>query len=494
MTPTNPRSREILDRLAELRAADAPTHGGRVLSYVYDPAMPALDELAGAAIAAMQPVNGLDPTAFSSVAALERDVVAFGRRILHGPDAVGSVTSGGTESCVLALKSARDFAGAAAGAGSVVLPTTAHAAFLKGAALLGLRPIRVPVDPVTTAVRPADIAEAIADDTVAVVASAPNYPTGVIDPIPEIAALTSARGVALHVDACLGGLVLPWWPDELPSWDFRVPGVSSISADLHKYGYAPKGASLLLYADRDRHRAQYFALTDWPGYPVVNPTLLGSRSAGPLAAAWAILEYLGEDGFDGPVSVIAGMTQRLREAVAAIDGLRVIGRPTGPVFTVAADPEAADPVDPHRWAAAVGERGFTLQLQPEFHQPDGTVLPASTHFTVTPATAGVLEELIAACRAAADEVRGLPPADPPALLAEVGAQAGADPAALEALLGLSSEDTETALRAAGIDPAGPPADASASLDMPAVIAAVQALPRPLSATLLAEFLAAFTGP
>ncbi|GAC57634.1 putative lyase [Gordonia hirsuta DSM 44140 = NBRC 16056] len=485
---------QILAELARRRTADAPTHGGRVLSYVYDSGLAELDELAAGAAALVQPVNALDPTVFGSVASLERDLISFARTAFHGPEAIGSVTSGGTESCILAVKAARDLAGVAAGRGSIVLPSTAHAAFDKAAALLGVRAVRVPVDPVTTAVTVEAMAAAIDEQTFLLVASAPNYPTGTMDPIEDLGALASARGVPLHVDACLGGFALAWWPEPLPAWDFRVPGVTSISADLHKYGYAPKGASLLLHTDRDRHRAGFFATTDWPGYPVVNPTLLGSRSAAGLASAWAIAEYLGPAGFSALVADIAAATARLRAVVDDIDGLRVTGHPAGPVFAVTADPASTSPIDPHRWSSAVADHGFTLQAQPRYVQSDGTLLPASTHLTVTPVTAGVLEELSAALRAGAADARGAGAAQPPQALAGLTDAFADGTLTVDDALALPSEAVEAALIGAGIDPHTDPSGAAEALDLPAVIAAIESLPRPVTAKMLTEFLAAYGNP
>ncbi|ACY22575.1 Pyridoxal-dependent decarboxylase [Gordonia bronchialis DSM 43247] len=481
---------DILRALDTLREQDAPTHGGRVLSYVYDSGRAELDELAAAAIARVQPVNGLDPTVFRSVAALESDLITFGRSVFHAPDAVGTVTSGGTESCLLAVRAARDHAGYAPGSGSMVVPTTAHAAFLKAAELLGVRLIRLSVDPHTTTPTAESVAAAVCDDTFLLVASAPNYPTGCIDPIEVFGRVALDAGIALHVDACLGGFALPWWGADTEPFDFRVPGVTSLSADLHKYGYTPKGASLLLHADADRHRAQYFATTDWPGYPVVNPTLLGSRSAAGVASSWAITEYLGTEGFASLVHTTRAVTERIGAAIAAIDGLRVLGAPTGPVFAVAADPGGGDAVDPHRWAAAVARRGFALQMQPAFVQPDGTALPPTTHLTMTPVTATVADELLGACRAAADEVRGVPAAPPPTALAELAAAFDSGAVTVADVAALSSDEVGAALVAAGIDPA----DHTGELDMSTIMAAVATLPRAVTARMLTEFLARFTNP
>lgn len=371
------RSAGILARLQDLRAADAPTHGGRVLSYVYDSGLAELDQLAAEAIRIMQPVNGLDPTAFPSVAAMERDLVRFARRMLHGgEDVVGTVTSGGTESCLLAVKTARDAWRAAGGTGTprIVAPSTAHAAFSKAAHYFGVHLDRVPVDSDGT-VDPARLTNRFSPDVALVVVSAPAYPHGTLDPVAAVAAAAARAGIACHVDACIGGFVLPWWAGEddepLPPWDFAVEGVTSISADLHKFGYAPKGASVLLQRGRDRQRAQYFATRGWPGYPVVNATMLGSKSAGALAAAWAILERLGDSGFAELAASCRRSTDAVTAAVWATDGLRVVGSPVGPLFAVATDDAVPEHrrVDPHHWADSVQERGWRLQLQPGLDRP-----------------------------------------------------------------------------------------------------------------------------
>lgn len=497
----------VLAALATLRHRDAPTHGGRVLSYVYDPGVPELDALAGDAARAMQPVNGLDPTTFGSVAALERDVVAFARDLLGGDaDTVGTVTSGGTESCLLAVQSARDMWLTARGLRPgearprLVAPVTVHAAFQKAAHLYGLELDLVPVaadGPAAGAVDAAALGARLAAgpegaaDVALVVVSAPSYPHAAADPVADVAALASAAGVPVHVDACIGGFALPFWPG-LPAWDLRVPGVTSVSADLHKYAFAPKGASVLLHRDRDRQRAQYFATTRWPGYPVVNPTLLGSRSGGPLAAAWAILQALGADG----LATLAGRARRatlaLRDAVdgpAGIDGLRVVGSPVGPLLAVAADDAvpAERRVDPHLWADAVSTRGWTLQAQPGLEQGDGTRLPHTTHLTVTPVTDGVLGELVPVLRAAADDVRGLPRPDAGALL---GSLPPLDPAAP-----LDSATAAALLDAVGLGTVGDDPDAAPGVGpMAPLLALVEALPAPLVERLLVELLARLVEP
>ncbi|TDE97438.1 aspartate aminotransferase family protein [Occultella glacieicola] len=467
----------ILDELRALREHDAPTHGGRVLSYVYDPGLAELDELAADASRLMQPVNGLDPTTFGSVAALERDLVGFVRDLLHGDtDVVGTVTTGGTESCLLAVKTARDAWAAAGGTGTarLVLPATGHAAFRKAAHYFGLTLDVVPVS-AEGVVAVADVEARLGPDVALVVVSAPSYPVAVLDPVSAVAEVAAARGIDVHVDACLGGLVLPFWPD-LPAWDLAVPGVTSISADLHKYGYAPKGVSVLLQRGRDRQRLQYFATTSWPGYPVVNPTILGSRSAGPLAAAWAIRRALGISGFQTLVDSTRRSTGAIVETVAGIEGLRVLGNPVGPLLAVATDPTVPPParVDPHHWADAVRNLGFVLQLQPA-----NGAIGSTTHLTVTPVTERVLPDLLAALTTGADAVRGTPHADATPLLGQLPPSAGP----------LDSETAAAILAGFGIGAGGPLPDALAPL-----LAIIEATPPVLAERLLTELLARLVEP
>jgi sphinganine-1-phosphate aldolase len=403
-------SEEILARLADLRAADAPTHGGHVLSYVYDSGLAELDELAAAAMRLVQPVNGLDPTTFTSVAVMEREVIGFARDLLGGDEGVvGTVTTGGTESCLLAVKTARDtFTGD--GRPRLLAPVTVHAAFQKAAHYFGLTLDLVPVLP-SGAVDAATLIERMGADVALVVVSAPSYPHAALDPIEQVAAAAAAQGIPCHVDACIGGFVLPFWSGLAP-WNLSTPGVTSVSADLHKFGYAPKGASVLLQRDRDRQRAQYFATTRWPGYPVVNSTMLGSKSAGPLAAAWAITQHLGVDGFRALAESCQRSTAALVAVVEGIEGLRIVGDPVGPLFAVATDESVAAElrVDPHHWADEARALGWVLQLQPGMTQSDGTRLPPTTHLTITPVTESVVGELSSALVAAADSARGLAPA------------------------------------------------------------------------------------
>jgi sphinganine-1-phosphate aldolase len=478
----------VLARLERLRATDAPTHGGHVLSYVYDSGLAELDELAAAAMRLVQPVNGLDPTTFGSVAVMEREVVAFARDLLGGDeDVVGSVTTGGTESCLLAVKTARDNWGGQ-GVPRLVAPVTVHAAFQKAAHYFGLELDLVPVES-DGRVSADRIIERLGHDVALVVVSAPSYPHAALDPIAPVATAAAELGIACHVDACIGGWILPFWSG-LEPWDLRVAGVTSISADLHKFGYAPKGASVLLHRGRDRQRAQYFATTRWPGYPVVNPTMLGSKSAAPLAAAWAITHALGREGFAELAESCERSTAALVSLVNSIDGLRVVGTPVGPLLAVAADDAvpAQRRVDPHHWADQARAHGWLLQLQPGLEQSDGTVLPHTTHLTITPVTESVLAQLSTALVTAADEVRGTPPASvPPELVAALAAIPGLDSATALAVLGQVGLGAGSG---SGLDSG----DAALPDRLAPLLALIAALPDPLTERLLVELLARLVEP
>ena len=236
--------------------------------------------------------------------------------------------------------------------------------------------------------------------------SAPSYPHGVLDPVGEIAALAAAAGVPCHVDACIGGWILPFLDDVPEPFDLSVPGVTSLSVDLHKYGYAPKGVSVLLTATAELRQAHWFSTAGWPGYPVVNPTLAGTRPAGPMAAAWAVHRWLGDDGYRELATRTRAATVALAEGAAAIDGLRVVGAPVATLVALAQD--GPDGVDVLNLADEMTARGWMLQPQPPFAQAGGD-LPATLHLTVTGATAGRVDALLADLADAARRGRRPPP-------------------------------------------------------------------------------------
>jgi sphinganine-1-phosphate aldolase len=370
---------EVRARLAALQAEDLPVHGGRTLAYVYDAGLAEVDALAREAVAAFAGSNGLDPTAFPSLLAMENDLVTFARALVDGPSTtVGTLTSGGTESCLLAVQGARD-ARPDITAPSMVVPETVHAAFHKAAHYFGVRAVVVPVGPDHRADADA-MAAAIDETTVLVVASAPSYAHGVVDPVAAIAAAAAARGVRCHVDACIGGWVLPWATrlgrPVLP-WTFAVEGVTSISMDLHKYAYAPKGASLLLHRTPELRRPQYFAHAGWPGYTMLNATLQSTRSGGPVAGAWATVQAIGDPGYLDLTRRALAATDRIVAGLAEVDGLALLAVPDSTLVAAVAD----GPLDVFTVCDEMAERGWFVQPQLSY---DGRA--PSLHLAVSAAT------------------------------------------------------------------------------------------------------------
>ncbi|MGW4488921.1 pyridoxal phosphate-dependent decarboxylase family protein [Amycolatopsis sp. NPDC004368] len=467
---------DVLADLRALRAGDLPTHGGHTLAYVYDSGLSEVDEIAAAAHALASSANGLDPTAFPSLLRLENDLVGRAAALLGGTaETVGTVTSGGTESCLLAVLAARD-ARPDVAAPSIVLPDTAHAAFHKAAHLFGLRKIVVPVDASTFRANPDAMAAAIDESTVLVVASAPSYAHGVVDPIPSIAAAASAAGVRMHVDACIGGWVLPYFArlgEDVPPFDFGVPGVTSISVDLHKYAYCAKGVSVLLHANAALRRTHYFASAAWPGYTMLNPTLQSTRSGGPLAAAWAVVNHLGDDGYLRLAKVTHSAVARVRTGISTLEGLRILGHPESTLIAFTA---ADDGFDLFTVADEMKLRGW--YVQPQFAH--GTS-PLNLHLTITAANHGNEAEFLAALTASVTAARA---AGPVTVDPDVAAFVAAlDPETLTA------EQFAGLLTAAGLMGNG---------GLPERMAPINALlataPEPLRERLLLEFLGALYTP
>ncbi|RFU41434.1 aspartate aminotransferase family protein [Actinomadura logoneensis] len=457
---------DVLAELARLRAGDLPVRGGRVTAYVYDTGRDAVHDLAATAHRELLEVNCLDPTAFPSIVALERSIVAAVAVRLGGtPATPGVFTSGGTESIMLAVKAARD-ARPVEGRPQLVLPATAHPAFRKAAHYLGLEVVTIPVDPDTFRADPEATRAALTPRTVLVVCSAPSYPHGVLDPVEKFAALAAEAGILCHVDACVGGWVLPWMTDRaVPPFDLSVPGVTSLSCDLHKYGYAPKGASVVLFADEALRRHAYYASAEWPGYTVINSTVQSSRSAGPLAAAWATLRALGADGYRDLTAAAMAAADRLRAGIADIPGLRVLGDPSVPLVAVTSD----DPgLDVFVLADQARTRGWFFQPQLTYQG-----LPANLHFTLTGVTD--VEALLAALADSAKAAREAGPPDVPSDL--IDALATLD------LTAVTDADFAALLTSVGVD-----LNSEATPEMAFVNTVLNALPPTTRESLLIRFL------
>jgi glutamate/tyrosine decarboxylase-like PLP-dependent enzyme len=324
---------EVGAALEAMRDNDADWKAGRTWSLVYS-AGPEHEAVLKDAYLRFFSENGLSPSAFPSLARMEREVVWAMLDLLGAdPDrAGGTMASGGTESIILAVKAYRDASGVDRPA--MVVPSTAHPAFVKAGELLRVRTVVVPVGPDLVADVDATAA-AIDDETVLLAASAPAFPYGLVDPVAELGALARDRGLGLHVDACLGGFALPFLRalgHTVPPFDFSVGGVTSISADLHKYGYGAKGTSTVLYADRHLRRWQFTAHTDWPGGALASPTLLGTRPGGGIAAAWAAIHHLGSDGYRRLFASVMDTTVRLQRGIRSIGDLEIVGEPPMTVF------------------------------------------------------------------------------------------------------------------------------------------------------------------
>jgi glutamate/tyrosine decarboxylase-like PLP-dependent enzyme len=385
---------EVMQQLIALKQGDQDWRGGRVFSLVYS-AGDEVHELLSDALALFSAENGLNVLAFPSIGVMQHDIVCNTATLLGAdePEAGGAVegylTSGGTESLLQAMKTARDV-GRERGVRtpSVVCGESAHAAFTKGADYFDIELVRVPVDD-DFRVSAAALEAACTDDTIMVVASAPTYPQGVIDPVADIAALASRRGILCHVDACMGGYLLPFLRElgrldgAGGAFDFRVPGVTSMSADVHKYGYASKGVSVILYRTHELARKQLFVTKDWLGGFYASTAMAGTRPAGPIAAAWAVMMHLGRSGYLELARVAHDAALELRRGIEAIDALAIRGDPPATVLAFGAeDPEALD-------IFTVGERlaadGWYLDRQ---NRPD------SLHATVHAGSAATVPALV----------------------------------------------------------------------------------------------------
>jgi sphinganine-1-phosphate aldolase len=383
---------DALARLREMQTADLPVHGGRTLTYVYDSGLPDVDQIGREAVAAYAGSNGLDPTAFPSLLQMENDLVGFTADLLDAPaDAVGTVTSGGTESCLLAVQGARD-SRPDVERPRMVVPSTVHAAFLKAAHYFGVEAVVVPVSPDFRADAAAMVAaiDEAPDRTVLVVVSAPSYAHGVIDPVPPVAAAAAERGIRCHVDGCIGGWVLPYAARigrAVPPWTFAVEGVTSISVDTHKYAYAPKGTSVLMHRSPAHRRPQYFAHADWPGYTMLNSTIQSTKSGGPLAGAWAVVQSLGDAGYEQLTRDVFEAVDRIVAGVDAIPELSLVAVPDSTLIALVTDGSC----DAFTICDEMATRDWYVQPQMSYAGQ-----PPNVHLSVSAATLAHVDELLGA--------------------------------------------------------------------------------------------------
>ena len=414
----------VYETLKSYRKQDHDSKSGRVWGYVYHATQEA-DEVAKTVYTRFLSENALDFTVYPSMLRLENEVVSMAAAHLNGDDQVaGNFTTGGTESIILAVKTARDWARAERPGikePEILLPTTAHAAFHKAAHYLDVKPVMVPVDPKTYKADPKAMRAALTENTIMLVASTPSYAHGVIDPVKPLADLALEKDILCHVDACIGGWLLPYFRRlgaPVPDFDFSVPGVTSISMDLHKYAYAAKGASVVLYRDRKLRRHQMFACSDWPGYIVVNSTVQSTKSGGPLAAAWAVMNFIGDDGYLELSRGLKDAAEKLVKGIESINGLRILGKPEMTLLAV-----ASDEINLFRMADKMGEKGWYIQPQLSFGDA-----PQNIHLSISPSNVKWIDEFLVDLRDCAEASRGLPQSDLVPMVVEAFSQV--DPATI----------------------------------------------------------------
>ncbi len=395
--PPHGKSRDdVIAAMRKQRAKDVDWHAGQVFSLVFHAGDEAI-ELLQEAYTLFFSENGLNPTAFPSLRGFETNVIAMSAALLGSKGSVvGNMTSGGTESILMAMFTARQWARANRPhiiTPEVVLPRSAHPAFEKAAHYFDMKLVHVSVGTDLCA----DVAAmrtAVTSQTIMVVGSAPSYPHGMVDPITEIAALAQEHNLLCHVDACVGGFMLPFVRRAgytVPDFDFSVPGVTSISADLHKYGYAAKGASVVLYHNRELRRHQLFAATEWPGGIYASPTMTGTRPGGAIAAAWAIMNYLGEDGYTEIAANVMQAATAIKGGINAIDGLHVLGDPPMSLLAI-----GSDSLNIYEVGDEMGQRGWHLDRQQ---------FPPTLHMTINYAHIDNVDRFLADLADSAEIVR-----------------------------------------------------------------------------------------
>lgn len=376
---------------------------GRVFGYMFDADDQAYQKYLEQAFIPFMHENGLNPVAFPALRKFEVEAVQMTLNMLNAPrQAVGNLTSGGTESLLLTVKTYRDRARALYGITEpeMILCHTAHVALPKAAAYFDVKCIWVDFDK-DYQMRSDQVSKYINKNTICVVVSAPQYPHGIVDPVEEIASIARARNIPVHVDACMGGFLLPWVEKlgyEVPKWDFRVPGVTSISADVHKYGYAAKGASVLSWLNHDDYRQyQFYAFADWPGGIFCSPSLLGTRPGGSIAASWAAIVGMGQDGYLKKAEKLMIASKKFQEGINKIPGLRVLGKPHMAILAF----ESTDP--------AVNVFALADVMKKEYNWDVATQQkPNCLHLTLMPPHADHVDGFLNSLRAAVDYVRAHP--------------------------------------------------------------------------------------
>lgn len=388
---------EVFARLDSMKVNDVRWRDGYAFTLAYNAGADVV-AVAEEAYRRFSSENALNTDAFPSLKRVQADVIGIVADWLEaGPEGAGFMTSGGTESLLMAVKAARERGRKERGITdpNVVLPTSAHAAFEKGCYYFGVESRRVPVGPDWRA-DPEAMAAAIDENTVLVVGSAPQYPQGVIDPIPAIAALAAERDINCHVDACMGGVTLTYLKrlgHDIPPWNFSVPGVTSISVDLHKYGYTAKGASVIMHRNKRLRAYQTFLTDNWLGGFYGSSGVLGTKSGGAMGAAWAVMHFIGDDGYLRLTAAARAACEQLAAAVSAMPELHLLAQPEATL--VAFEAADATQLDVFAVADALWRRGWYLDRQGP---------PPSLHCTVNAVHEGRIDAFVSDLRSSIDEV------------------------------------------------------------------------------------------
>lgn len=377
---------------------DAAWRDGRTAVYIFN-AGEDISRIQHQAYGLYMAENGLGPLAFPSLAQMEKDVIAMALDLLHGPEgATGTMTSGGTDSITMAIKTARDHAranGRPRQGANIVLPQSAHLAFDKAAHLMDIEVRRVALKTDGSyEADPAAMSEAVDAATIMMAGSAPNFPHGIIDPIEALGQVAASKNVWLHVDACVGGYFAPFARMNgvpVPPFDFEVEQVHSMSADLHKYGYCAKGASTVLLRSEELYQFMPFDMAGWSGAPMKTPTLAGTRPGGAISAAWAVMNTLGIEGYREKQGLVCETRRRIENGVERL-GFDVLGKPMLGLLAFR-HPD-------HHAFAIYGElyrRGWFTSVTKE---------PPSLHLMLSPKHADVVDAYLADLEASVAAVAG----------------------------------------------------------------------------------------
>jgi glutamate/tyrosine decarboxylase-like PLP-dependent enzyme len=384
----------VADRMDQMARGDVKWRDGKAAVYVFN-AGPEIEQVQKEAYARFASENGLGPAAFPSLKQMEAEVVGFGLSLLHAPEgAAGNMTSGGTDSILMAVKAARDYARKVRGLEgrlNLVLPRSAHPAFDKACAVMEIEVRRVPITDLLA--DPTAMDAAIDRQTMMIVGSAPCFPFGLIDPIEALGALAQRRGVWLHVDACVGGYMAPFVRmngADIAPFDFEVEGVWSMSADLHKYGYCAKGASTVFFRSAELRAHMIFEVGDWPAGKMVTPTLAGTRPGGAIAAAWAVMNVLGQAGYRTKHTEVTDARQAIEAGVQA-QGWRVLGAPRLGIVAF-----TRDDVNPMAVLKKLYERGWVTSAVTD---------PPGLHLMLSPVHKGVVDAYLSDLAWATDQAR-----------------------------------------------------------------------------------------